>query len=206
MGKCEDPKRLVGEVFDEPSMLALHHATGESFAICNIHVSQAMLCYLMGDPAGAVRNAAALDPFAPGMVALVHVPVFYLYDSLARLALDAGLSPEEREASRARVARQQDQLAAWAGFAPANHLHKHLLVEAERARVDGRKAEARGLFRRAIALAREAEYQQEEALGNELLGELWLADDEPELARVYLGKARHLYELWGAVAKVREME
>ena len=77
---------------------------------------------------------------------------------------------------------------------------------AELARVDGRTAEARGLYRRAIELAREGEYQQEEALGNELLGELWLGDHEPELARVYLGKARHLYELWGATAKVREME
>jgi histidine kinase len=206
MGKSDDPTRLVGEVFDEPSMLALHHATGESFAICNVHLNQAMLCYLMGDPAGAVRNAAALEPFAAGMVSLIHVAVFYLYDSLARLALDAGLSPEDRAASRARVARQQAQFMAWASFAPANHLHKHLLVEAELARVDGRVVEARGLFRRAIELARESEYQQEEALGNELLGELWLGDHEPELARVYLGKARHLYELWGAVAKVRQME
>jgi hypothetical protein len=206
MRPSRDPTRLVGEAFDEPAMLELHRSTGESFAICNIHLNQAMLCYLFGDPAGTLRNAAALDPFAPAMVALVHVPVFYLYDSLARLALDAELPPAEREASRARIDEQRGQLRAWADFAPMNHLHKVLLVDGELARVDGRTMEARSLFRRAIELAREGEYQQEEALGNELLGKLWLGEGEPELARVYLGKARHLYEVWGAAAKARQME
>jgi predicted ATPase/signal transduction histidine kinase/tRNA A-37 threonylcarbamoyl transferase component Bud32 len=206
MGRNDDPKRLVGGAFDEPSMLALHRATGESFAICNIHLNQAMLSYLMGDPEEALRNSAALDPFAPAMVALVHVPVFLLYDSLARLAVDARLSPEDRAASRARVEKQRAELAAFARFAPQNHLHKQLLVEAEIARADGRAAEARALHRRAIDLAREGEYQQEEALGNELLGELWIGEGEPELARVYLSKARHLYEVWGAAAKARQME
>jgi signal transduction histidine kinase len=167
MGESTDPTRLVGEEFDGPAMLALHHAAGNAFAICHIHLNQAMLCYLFDDPAGAVKNAEALAPFGAAVVALYHSAVFYLYESLARLALDPELSPKEREASRARVHAQKDQLAVWGRSAPSNYRHKALLVEGEIARVEGRVKEARALLRQSIELARENEYQQEEALGNE---------------------------------------
>jgi hypothetical protein len=49
-----------------------------------------------------------------------------------------------------------------------NFLHKYYLVEAERHRVLGNIVEAMELYDRAITLAKEHEYINEEALANEL--------------------------------------
>ena len=205
-GQSADPRRVVGEAFDEDRMLPVHIAAAEASAICNLLVNKMMLCYLFGDPAAALASADALAPYLSGMVALIHVPVFQMYDSLSRLAVLGECAVEERAAHLARVAAQQEALKKCADHAPMNFLHKHTLVEAERARADGRKDQARALYRRAIELARENDFQQEEALGNELLGRFWLADGEPELAGAYLAKARHLYRLRGATAKVAHLE
>ncbi len=62
------------------------------------------------------------------------------------------------------------------------------------------------LYDRAIASARENEYIQNEALGNELLAKFWLGKGKEEIARVYMTKAHYGYKLWGAKRKVEDLE
>src|SRR6185295_120828 len=91
-------------------------------------------------------------------------------------------------------------------FAPANNLARHLLVEAELARVRGQSERAPDLYRRAIETAREHGIVHEEAIALERLAGFWNGRGEADVARVYLARARHRYGQWGAAAKVRDLE
>ncbi|NER50844.1 MAG: GAF domain-containing protein [Symploca sp. SIO1A3] len=105
-----------------------------------------------------------------------------------------------------QVAVNQKKLKKWADYAPMNHLHKFYLVEAERYRILGRVNQAAELYDRAIALAKEHEYLQEEALGNELAGKFYLAQGKTTIARAYMLEAHYAYLKWGAVAKIKDLE
>ena len=87
-----------------------------------------------------------------------------------------------------------------------NYLHKFHLVEAERCRVLNQNGEAREHYDRAIELARENEYVNEEALASELAGRFYLARGNTKIAQVYLKDARYAYQRWGAVAKVQDLD
>jgi diguanylate cyclase (GGDEF)-like protein len=87
-----------------------------------------------------------------------------------------------------------------------NLLHRVHLLEAERSRVLGQPTQAAELYDVAIADARRDEYLFEEAIANELAGRFYLGRDRRQLGQGYLREARALYDRWGAVAKVRQLE
>jgi GAF domain-containing protein len=86
-----------------------------------------------------------------------------------------------------------------------NFKHQLVLIEAEEARAAGRHDAAAELYDRAIALAQEHEYPQDEALGNELGGRLYLEMGRPKAARAYLSDAYLGYRHWGATAKAEAL-
>ncbi|MEG4293487.1 SpoIIE family protein phosphatase [Microcoleus sp. C2C3] len=97
-------------------------------------------------------------------------------------------------------------METWAKHAPMNYLHKFYLVEAERDRVLGNDKDAREYYDKAITLAQENEYLNEEALAYELAGRFYLARNQNHAARHYLQDAHYAYQRWGAVAKVKDLE
>ncbi|WP_242045823.1 MULTISPECIES: PAS domain S-box protein [unclassified Calothrix] len=94
----------------------------------------------------------------------------------------------------------------WAEHAPMNYLHKFHLVEAEKARVLGQFFEAEEFYERAIALAAENEFIQEEALAYELAAKHYLARGRSKIAQTYMKEAHYCYDRWGATAKVKDLE
>ncbi len=90
--------------------------------------------------------------------------------------------------------------------APMNHLHKLNLIEAEYYRVQGQKEIAKDFYKKAIDLANVNEYIQEEALSYELYSKFLLNDGKKELAVENMKKARYCYSIWGAAAKVSDLE
>jgi PAS domain S-box-containing protein len=200
------PCRLAGAVYDGQVMLPLHQQTGNRTGIFLHYFHGLMLCYLFEVYSQATENAELAETYLDGVVGLLHVPVFHFYDSLARLAIWPTLTPSEQQSSLEKVVANQEKMKQWAQHAPANYLHKYDLVEAERARVLGHDGEARECYDRAIDLARENEYVNEEALACELAARFYLSRGRPKIAQVYLQEARSAYRRWGALTKVRDLE
>ncbi|MEB3826256.1 GAF domain-containing protein, partial [Phormidium sp. CCY1219] len=94
----------------------------------------------------------------------------------------------------------------WAHHAPMNFLHKYYLVEAERNRVVGKEIKAMNQYDRAIELAKENQYLNDEALANELAAKFYLAKGKIKIAQTYMQEARYCYLKWGATAKVKHLE
>ncbi|HBK63502.1 MAG TPA: serine/threonine protein kinase, partial [Cyanobacteria bacterium UBA11166] len=76
----------------------------------------------------------------------------------------------------------------------------------EMARISGKFQEAMILYDDAIASAKEHEFIQNEALGNELAAKFWLAQGKEDFAKLYMRKARQCYQIWGAKRKVEDLE
>ena len=62
------------------------------------------------------------------------------------------------------------------------------------------------MYDQAIALAKENEYINEEALAYELAAKFYLSWGKETIAQTYMTNAYYTYGHWGAVAKVKDLE
>src|SRR5262249_40391648 len=187
-------------------MVPLHLAANNLLTVFRLHLNRAFLQYLFGQPAGALDSITLAAQYVQAAVGMFDTTLLCFYDSLIQLAIATGAAPEARTPHLEKVTTNQQRLHRWAQAAPMNFLHKFHLVEAERARVEGRGAEAREHYDTAIELAQQHGYLHEEALAYELAGQFYLARGQSRLADHYLRDARAAYTRWGAHAKVTDLD
>jgi len=157
------------------------------------------------DYAQAVENSTRAESYLLQVRATPSVPLYYLYDSLARLAVHPR-SSTQAEKILEKVAINQENIKQWADDASMNYLHKYHLVQAEIARVSGQLLEAEEFYEQAIQGARENGYIQEEALAYELAAKFYLSRGREKFAQTYIKEAHYCYGRWGATAKVKDLE
>ncbi|OKH37413.1 serine/threonine-protein kinase PknK [[Phormidium ambiguum] IAM M-71] len=206
MGRNQNPCQLKGEVYDEEIMLPLYQRNNNYLAIHYLHLHKLMLCYVFENYPEAFKNLAPTENYLSAASGQITAAIFYFYDSLVRLAEYPNTPHSDQQGILERVQSNQEKMQKWAHHAQMNHLHKFYLVEAERHRVLGEKLEAMELYDRAIALAQENEYINEEALANELAAKFYLSWGKETIAQVYMEKAYYNYQVWGAIAKVNDLE
>ncbi|OCQ98472.1 hypothetical protein BCD67_07880, partial [Oscillatoriales cyanobacterium USR001] len=197
---------LIGESFDETAMLPYLQTINNSVTLFAVYVNKTILCYLFKDFPQAIDNALlALEQIASG-IGLMTLAVCNFYYSLSLLANYNNVEPTEQEQYLLQVEENQKKMQHWAHHAPFNYQHKYDLVEAEKARILGQKAEAMDLYDRAITGAKNNGYIQEEALANELAGEFYLNWGKEKIATIYMQEAYYGYARWGAKAKTDDLE
>jgi len=206
IGRAENPQRLIGESYDEEKMLPIYYQKNDIGAIVTVYIYKLILCYLFEAYDEAAENAEVAEKDLDNYFGLLTFYVFYFYDSLVRLAVYTSAPKSKQKRLLRKVAKNQKKMKKWAHHAPMNYQHKSDLVEAERARVLNRDAEAMEYYDRAIAGARENEYLNEEALALELAAKFYLAKGRERIAQVYMMDARHAYQRWGAMAKVKHLD
>jgi predicted ATPase/GAF domain-containing protein/tRNA A-37 threonylcarbamoyl transferase component Bud32 len=205
-GQASIPYRLQGEFYDEAMMQPLHQSVNDRYGLCALYVNKLHLCFLFGEYDQAVENATQAQQYLDGATSTFLIPLFYFYDSLAHLAIYPSVPIFQQQQILARVAAHKAKMQQWANHAPRNYLHKFYLIEAEQARIQGSYLEAMDFYDRAIAEARENKYINEEALANELAAKFYLDWDKVRIAQVYMNEAHYFYSLWGAIAKVEDLQ
>ncbi|MEG4321086.1 MULTISPECIES: AAA family ATPase [unclassified Microcoleus] len=206
MGQSKNPCRLIGDFFDESKKLPLLIEANDGTALFFIYFEKLTLCYLFGEYEEALDNAALAAGCVDNAVGLLIGTLFYFYDSLTRIAICSSTSKFQQKRLLDQVRANQKKFKKWAHHAPMNHLHKFYLVEAELHRVQGEMIMAMDYYKKAIALAKEHEYINEEALAHELAAKFYLALGQDKIAQVYMQDARHCYLHWGATAKVNDLD
>ena len=118
----------------------------------------------------------------------------------------AGQSNEERARLLARVEKSRQKLRLWAENCPSNFAHKHALLSAELARIEGQPLEAvLSLYEQAIE-ATGGDFVQLSALAHERQARFWRGLGHGKVADILLREAYQLYAAWGARAKLRRLE
>ena len=205
-GKTANPCLLIGEQFNEETMLPVLEKSQNNLAIFVVYLSKSWLNYLFKDYAKSAENAIAASNYSEAVMSMMYVPIHNLYYSLALLALYPTASKSEQNKHLKKVASLQKKMKHWALNSPGNYQHKYDLVEAEKARVLGQYEKAAMYYDRAVKGASENEYLHEAALANERAAEFYLAGDRPKVAEIYLIDAYYGYIHWGATAKVKHLE
>ena len=206
MGCSVNPCRLIGESYNEENGLPQHKLVNDGAALIGIYFNKLFLCYLFADYVQAVENSTIAETYLIRVTATPLVPLYYLYNSLARLARYPESSAQAQEEILKHVAVTQEKMKHWAYYAPMNYLHKYHLVEAEKARVLEQWFEAEEFYEQAIQGARDNEYLQEEALAYELAAKFYLFRGREKFAQTYMKEAHYCYDRWGANAKVKDLE
>ena len=206
IGHSINPCGLVGEFYNEENGLPQHEAANDGNAIFVVYFNKLFLCYLLSEYAQAVENSTLAESYLIRVTPTPIVPLYYLYDSLARLATYPGSSVQSQEEILKKVAISQEKMKQWADYAPMNYLNKYNLVQAETARVLGQLLEAEEFYEQAIQGARDNKYFQEEALAYELAAKFYLSRGRQKFAQTYMKEAHYCYERWGAIAKVKDLE
>lgn len=197
---------LKGKYYDEQAMLPVHVLANDRVGLFFLSVHKLILSYLFEDYGQACRDADQVELYLDGGTGFPFVPIFYFFDSLARLAAHRELPNDKGDALMLRVETNQEKMGFWAKHAPMNCTHKFDLVEAERMRVLDEKGAAMDLYDRAIEGARENGYMRDEALANEQAAKFYLAWNKDKVASSYMQAAYEGYVRWGAVSKVKQLE
>ncbi|HEY9611562.1 trifunctional serine/threonine-protein kinase/ATP-binding protein/sensor histidine kinase [Allocoleopsis sp.] len=206
LGRSKNPCRLIGTAYNEEQMLPFHREANDRNGLHYFHFHKLIICYLFGEVQQALENAIQAEQYLDGVTGMLNVPLFYFYDSLVRIAVYPDALPSEQEQHRVKINCNQEKMKRWAHHAPQNFLHKFYLVEAERCRILGQNVEAIDYYDRAIALAKEHEYIQEESLAHELAAKFYLAWGKETISQAYMIHAYYAYAHWGAKAKVDDLE
>ncbi len=195
---------LKGEAFDEVEMIA--GFGNNSSWLSTFYFTKNILSYYFQDYTEAIKNARFTEQYQESNPGFYLYCVNNYYYSLALLANYKNVTSTEQKQYLKKVAANQKTMKKWAHHAACNFQHKYDLVEAEKARICGKKVKAMNLYDRAIAGAKENGYTQEEALGNELAAQFYLVLGKDKIAKTYMTDAYYGYVRWGAFAKVKDLE
>ncbi len=231
-GLNKNPIIFSGEVLKEeeilPHLLALKDLVGVYF----FYLYKLVLCFLFEEIEQAQIYAIEGRNYLMSGAGLVTQGVFYFYDSLITLAQlnsetfspqppnlgdqaqppnlgDQGGKYVSDDLKKALDSVQENQHTLqqyWGYYAPMNHQHKIDLVEAEKCRVLGEKFKAMELYDQAIAGAKKNDYINDVAIAYELAAKFYLSQDKELITKAYMQEARYFYQLWGATAKIKNLE
>jgi predicted ATPase/GAF domain-containing protein len=159
---------------------------------------------------GAYEEAAArwgtTDPMRDVMLPAWHAtPPFYFYGGVASARAAMSAAPPEREVYLERFRDCARRMGVWAAHTPENLRHRHLLLQAEIARME-RPESAGELYDQGISAAREGGFLHDEALGNELCARHYLELGRSFLGRMYMTEAYRAYGRWGALRVMERLE
>ncbi|AFZ19745.1 protein kinase domain-containing protein [Allocoleopsis franciscana] len=197
---------LIGECFNETEMLPIFRRDNTVLFIFSVYLAKTLLCYLFKNKDEALENARLAERYKEGSVGLFKYSVHNFYYSLVLLSHYPQFTKKEQRKGIQLVSTNQKLMKHWAKHAPCNFQHKYELVEAEKAKVLGKKWQAAELYKQAIQSARKNGYIQEEALAYELAAEFYLDCGMEEIAQTYMTKAYYGYSCWQALAKVKDLE
>ena len=206
IGEVEDPRWLLGNIYDEQQMIPQHLDANDRYALCAVYVNKLCLCYWFYDYQQAVINGEEAFKYLDGATATWLTALFYFYSSLVQLALYSQSEPKQQQQILQTVEVNQNKLRNWANHAPENFSHKYYLVEAEKHKVTSDYTKAIELYDQAISEAKQNRYINEEALAYELAAKFYLAWGKEFIARTYINEASYAYSRWGASAKVDDIQ
>ena len=200
----DDPRILRGRYVDETIELPRLIEAGDLSNAFVLNVFKTNQCYLLGEYEAAAAAATANQAFGGAAASSPYIPIHTWMDGLAQLAAFDSLPADEQPAIRERIEAARTTLAAWAEFGPVNYAHRLALLDAEIARQFGDDA-FHAHYANAIQLAADGGWLHDQAMANERAGLAYAALGNTTIARAYLAEARHLYDRWGAAAKVDQM-
>ena len=120
--------------------------SGVAVVACFHLILQLQRHFLLGDPDTALEFAAKAKPLLWSARLNIQSVDYCFYHSLALAAVFPTAPPERQTELREALTENLHSLERWAESCPESFSHKHALVAAEAARLEGREFEAMRLY------------------------------------------------------------
>ncbi|MEG5001154.1 ATP-binding sensor histidine kinase [Microcoleus sp. B4-D4] len=176
--------------------------------ICIYTILKSQILYLCDCPESALESAEKAESEIVNVAPQGLLPYArhrFIYALLLCQSYDR--IPQTKQSDLwQKLIEYKQQLAVWAQNCSENFSAASELISAEMARISGDKLSALELYDRAIYLAKEHLFLNEEALGNELAAKFYLDWGKEKIAQAYMTEAYYCYARWGAKAKVTDLE
>ncbi|KPA17494.1 multi-sensor signal transduction multi-kinase [Candidatus Magnetomorum sp. HK-1] len=171
-----------------------------------MYTPELQTCFYFEDYDHALKLIEQADEMAIARPGQTLRPETYFYTCLIYTQCYTNVNAEKQSIFLDTINTYQKCMKTWADSCNTNYYHKYLLVEAERFAILGQDKEAIRLYDDAIKSARDNEYIHHAALGNELFAKFYLKKQMHDMAIQFLNESIYLYQLWGATAKVKQLE
>jgi predicted ATPase/signal transduction histidine kinase/tRNA A-37 threonylcarbamoyl transferase component Bud32 len=203
--KTEDPSTFDCDHLNESQFLA--HYNEQSIVLAFFYAVKIRSLYLFGqyqDALGLISQTNIVVTGVPGQIKVAEV---YFYNCLTLIAADEFVdNKQQRTDLWGAFDHYLAKIKLWAEQCPANFEHKHLLIEAERSRLENNPLGTTfGLYQQALGSAKKYHYLNIVALCHELMAKFWIQNDHQHYADAHITDAIFAYEEWGATAKVKNM-
>jgi signal transduction histidine kinase len=182
----------------------LEHEHGLTSFYC--YMAIAILHFFAGDYEMSLKYMRLSAGQRPRMFGFPVAATHATYHALSILQQCAFAGTETLQENLEELEPIRRKLSSLAGQGSVNYEQDHYLIEAEVARVQGDTEQALRLYEQAIATSRKNRYPNFEAISCELAGRFCVDQELEGPARYYLNRAYDLYQQWGLMLKVWEME
>ncbi|MDB9314689.1 AAA family ATPase [Spirulina sp. CS-785/01] len=202
-GKLPNRLSLDDQQFQEENALKLFNKTQYLFGMSTYYFSKAFLAFHYGNYQEAYQLGLTAEKTHPSLYSQYQLIVHDLYQALSIAKIGAQTGQKDWFE---QLEGHCQQFKVWAENCPENYQHFSALLDAEKASIQENYAEAITQYDHAIALAKEHQYLQQEALANELAAQFYLHWGKEKVAASYLQEAYYCYGRWGAKAKTNDLE
>lgn len=190
------PWELEGEIYSERESLKIHTDASDNTALAKLYSFKLLLAIMAGNYDKAQVFLTRLFDVISGVVASIYVPHCHFFQCLLII-----LQHDKQQLSSADLRLLQEnceKFKVWKKHAPENFSSKYYLLDAELSRLTTPfSLTTIEKYERAIQHARSTGALHEEALSNEFLARFWLNNKKMEVAKIYMKRAFHLYDIWG---------
>jgi predicted ATPase/signal transduction histidine kinase len=166
-------------------------------------VNKMISLLLWGKHEEAMKTAGDSEGYLKYSLAMLHTAEHHFWHGLILCSV---YDLKKNGAHLKKAGAKLKKLEKWAELNPANFKHKALLLKAEIKRRKGAGLAVSGLYTEAIQLADENGFLNVKALGNELAGRFYAANNINLSARDYLREACYCYQIWGAKGIAEKLE
>ncbi len=206
MGKSKYTIELIGEVFNENTVLELLISLNSRSTICVLYSVKQGLSYIFNNLDEAFINTNKCKEYLDAVPSTPSIPDYYFFNSMILLGLYNNKNTKQKKRIMRLVLKNQKKLKKRMIYGPMNVSHNYYLVEAEIARVRNDHVAAMKLYEQAISEAKQNEYLNHEALANEVTGRYYISRNMGNIAKSFIIDAWYAYQKWGAEAKTRQLE
>ncbi|HEY0706463.1 MAG TPA: AAA family ATPase, partial [Polyangia bacterium] len=206
-GRTKGPTSFSDDAIDEAASEAIITAGAFESAVTGFHVLKSIVAFIHGRYAEAAsyseKAASRLQALMASAIGAVQ-PFFHALIAAALVEDDEapGLASDRRAAAHSALDDALAALRPMVADCPENFLCRQALLEAERARLDGRVRDAMRGYETAIASARQHDLVLYECIACEAAARFHRAAGLSRLATRYLRATRAAYARWGADAKL----
>ncbi|MDY6969767.1 MAG: PAS domain S-box protein, partial [Spirochaetota bacterium] len=161
--------------------------------------------YMTGNYDEALKYADIIfKDFEEGNFGLIYIPEFCFYHTLSLSAHYDSVNKQDKKQYLKIINKNIRKMKVWADNSPDNFLHQYLIMAAELSRIKENDLEAMMLYSQAVKTSQENDYNNHEAIANDLAARFYLSKENKTAAKAYMSEALKCYSKWGATAIVAD--